>query len=117
MAKGGCASVSAIPYFADYFNNLILNGFPLRGDNKGKKGTSMLPTYSLSGMTIVTPAEIIRNGRVKIEKNRIKSLRDAAKFNMELEAGTFCYPALILVAMQKCARAASGSPSVRKTMY
>ena len=57
----------------------------------------MLPTYSLSGMTIVTPAEIIRNGRVKIEKNRIKSLGDAAKFNVELEAGTFCYPALINV--------------------
>ena len=57
----------------------------------------MLPTYSLSGMTIVTPAEIIRNGRLKVEKNRIKSLQDAAKFNVELEAGTFCYPALINV--------------------
>ena len=63
-----------MPHFADYFNNLILNGILLRGDNKGKKGTSMLPTYSLSGMTIVTPAEIISNGRLKIEKNRIKSL-------------------------------------------
>jgi len=48
-------------------------------------------------MTIVTPVEIIHNGRVKIEKNRIKSLRDAAKLNIELEAGTFCFPALINV--------------------
>jgi hypothetical protein len=57
----------------------------------------MLPTYSLSGVTIVTPDQVLRNGRLKIEKNRIKSLADAAKFNMELTPGTCCYPALINV--------------------
>ncbi len=47
----------------------------------------MLPTYSLSGMTIVTPKQVVPRASVKIEKNRIKSL-DVAKFDVELEAGT-----------------------------
>ena len=57
----------------------------------------MLATYSLSGATIVTPERIIRDGRVKVEKNRIKSLTDASKVNIELESGIYCYPALINV--------------------
>jgi len=57
----------------------------------------MLSTYSLSGSTIVTPEQIIRDGRVKVEKNRIKSLTDASKVNIELEPGIYCYPALINV--------------------
>ena len=57
----------------------------------------MLSTYSLSGSTIVTPERIIRDGRVKVEKNRIKSLTDASKVDIKLESGTYCYPALINV--------------------
>jgi 5-methylthioadenosine/S-adenosylhomocysteine deaminase len=57
----------------------------------------MLSTYSLSGSTIVTPGRIIRDGRVKIEKNRIKSLTDTSKVNIEVEPGTYCYPALVNV--------------------
>jgi 5-methylthioadenosine/S-adenosylhomocysteine deaminase len=55
----------------------------------------MLPTYSLSGVTIVTPEEVVRDGRVKIEKNRIKSLSEVSKVDVQLEPGTYCYPALI----------------------
>ncbi len=57
----------------------------------------MLSTYSLSGSTIVTPERIIRDGRVKVEKNHIKSLTDASKVNIKLESGIYCYPALINV--------------------
>ena len=57
----------------------------------------MLSTYSLSGATIVTPDQIIRDGRVKIEKNRIKSLTDVSKVDIRLEPGVYCYPALINV--------------------
>ena len=64
---------------------------------KLKKGNAMLSTYSLSGATLVTPERIIRDGRVKIEKNRIKSLTDASKVDIELEPGSYCYPALINV--------------------
>lgn len=57
----------------------------------------MLSTYSLSGSTIVTPERIIRDGTVKIEKNRIKSLSEDSKVDIELESGICCYPALINV--------------------
>jgi len=57
----------------------------------------MLSTYSLSGSTIVTPERIIRDGRVKIEKNRIKSLADASKVDIKVDSGVYCYPALINV--------------------
>jgi cytosine/adenosine deaminase-related metal-dependent hydrolase len=57
----------------------------------------MLSTYSLSGSTIVTPERSIRNGRVKIEKNRIKSLTDASKVDVRVDPEINCYPALINV--------------------
>jgi cytosine/adenosine deaminase-related metal-dependent hydrolase len=57
----------------------------------------MLSTYSLSGATIVTPDQIIRNGRVKIEKSRIKSLTDVSKVDIKLGSEVYCYPALINV--------------------
>ncbi|UCF96543.1 MAG: amidohydrolase family protein [Spirochaetaceae bacterium] len=57
----------------------------------------MLSTYSLSGATLVTPERIIRDGRVKIEKNRVKSLTDGSKVDIQLQSGVYCYPALINV--------------------
>jgi 5-methylthioadenosine/S-adenosylhomocysteine deaminase len=57
----------------------------------------MLPTYSLSGMTVVSPREVIPNGSIKIEKNRIRCLGSTAKLNIEVGPGLFCYPALINV--------------------
>jgi len=57
----------------------------------------MQSTYSLSGSTVVSPEHIIRDGRVKIEKNRIRSLTDTSKFNVEMESGMLCFPALINV--------------------
>jgi len=57
----------------------------------------MLPTYSLSGMTIVTPKQVVPRASVKIEKNRIKSLDVAAKSNIAIDTDIYCYPALINV--------------------
>jgi 5-methylthioadenosine/S-adenosylhomocysteine deaminase len=57
----------------------------------------MLLTYSLSGLTIVTPGRTARGGWLKIEKQRLKESPRQAKFDLAFPSGTFCYPALINV--------------------
>jgi 5-methylthioadenosine/S-adenosylhomocysteine deaminase len=57
----------------------------------------MLLTYSLSGTTVVSPDRAPHPGCLKIEKQRLRLSSRAAKLDLALPAGTFCYPALINV--------------------
>jgi 5-methylthioadenosine/S-adenosylhomocysteine deaminase len=57
----------------------------------------MLLTYSLSGMTVVTPDSVASDGCLKIEKSRLKSAARVAKYDVALPSDTFCYPALVNV--------------------
>jgi 5-methylthioadenosine/S-adenosylhomocysteine deaminase len=55
----------------------------------------MLPTYSLSGMTLVTPHRVISGGSLKVEKGRLKKLGATAKYDIAFPEGTLCFPALV----------------------
>jgi 5-methylthioadenosine/S-adenosylhomocysteine deaminase len=56
-------------------------------------------------MTLVTPAEVIRRGRLKIEKSRLKEVASApvaapasrVKFDLRFSEDTLCFPGLINV--------------------
>jgi 5-methylthioadenosine/S-adenosylhomocysteine deaminase len=55
----------------------------------------MLLTYSLSGLTLVTPERLLTHSALKIERDRIKSLGKEAKHDLRLPSGTLCFPALL----------------------
>ncbi|MBN1838304.1 MAG: amidohydrolase family protein [Spirochaetales bacterium] len=57
----------------------------------------MLLTYSLSGMTVVTPEEAAADGCLRVEKSRLRRSPKAAKYDLKLPPGSFCYPALVNV--------------------
>jgi cytosine/adenosine deaminase-related metal-dependent hydrolase len=57
----------------------------------------VLHTYSLRGLTLVTISEVLPGRSLKIENRRIRSLGDAAKHEVRLAEGLFCYPALLNV--------------------
>lgn len=57
----------------------------------------MLPTYSLSGMTVVTPDRISDGQRLRIDTNRLGPSGKPARYDLRLPAGAICYPALVNV--------------------
>ncbi len=57
----------------------------------------MLRTYSLSGMTLVTPLQVESRGVVKIQDTRIADIGKRAKFDISLGGDKLCCPGLINV--------------------
>jgi cytosine/adenosine deaminase-related metal-dependent hydrolase len=57
----------------------------------------LLHTYSLSGLTMVSSAEVLPERTLKVENRRIRALGDTAKHEVRFAEGFFCYPALLNV--------------------
>ena len=57
----------------------------------------MLPQYSLSGVTIVTPDESVKNGAVEVTEGRISRIGETNGGGLELEPGLVLFPALVNV--------------------
>lgn len=57
----------------------------------------MQKTYSLSGITLVTPQKIHRAQSLKIDQKRIAAIGAKAKFDIKSDDGLFLYPAMINV--------------------
>jgi 5-methylthioadenosine/S-adenosylhomocysteine deaminase len=57
----------------------------------------MLHTYSLDGLTLVTPESVVRKAGIRVENRTIGQIGGQAKYTLRFPEEVFCYPALINV--------------------
>src|SRR5271157_4394588 len=55
----------------------------------------MLTTYSLSGLTVVTPESATSGGSVQVDQKKLGRPGGRSKFDLKLEDGYAAFPALI----------------------
>ncbi|MBN1697066.1 MAG: amidohydrolase family protein [Spirochaetales bacterium] len=57
----------------------------------------MLGSYSISGLSIVTPEKLFEDSSIKVEKGNITGIGSKADYDIDVKGRYYCYPAIINV--------------------